>query len=290
VESESEIEIRCADGRTLAATLYGARGQGRVVAVIASATGVSRRLYGKYAQYLAGRGITALTFDYRGVGGSRSGSLRTDPATLTDWGRLDLSAALDWAESELGPARLCVVAHSVGGQLLPLARAPERVDAVVGVAAQEGYWGNWPMPLGLAFLLLCHAVMPGLVAAAGFLPAKRIRLGEDLPPAVGREWARWARTRGYMQRAPYFDRLDAPGLAFSFADDALAPRRAVDRLLASQPRLVVRRRHVAPAELGMRRLGHFGFFRADLRGSLWAETTDFLLDDGATRSRGAGAS
>jgi predicted alpha/beta hydrolase len=290
VESESEIEIRCADGRTLAATLYGARDAGRPVAVIASATGVSRRLYGRYARFLAGRGITALTFDYRGVCGSRRGPLRDDPASLSDWGRLDLGAALDWAESELRPARLTVVAHSVGGQLLPLVSAPERIDAVVAVAAQEGYWGNWPMPLGLAFLLLCHAVMPGLVAAAGFLPAKLIRLGEDLPPGVGREWARWARTRGYMQRAPFADRLDAPALAFGFADDPLAPRRAVDRLLASQPRLVVRRRHVVPVELGVRRLGHFGFFRMDLGGSLWQESADFLLDDGVRDRAVRGAS
>jgi predicted alpha/beta hydrolase len=275
---ESEIEIRCADGRVLAATVYGPRDAGRPVVVVASATGVLRRLYARYAQFLETRGITVLTFDYRGVGGSRGLPLRDDPAVLSDWGRLDLDAVLDWAETTLRPSRLGVVAHSVGGQTLTLASAAERVDALVAVATQEGFWGNWPMPLGLAFLALCHAVMPGLIAVAGYLPAKAIRLGEDLPPGVGREWARWARTRDYLQRAPFHDRLDAPALVYSFDDDALAPRRAVDRFVASQPRLVVRRRHVEPAELGRTRIGHFGFFRLDLSRSLWKESADFLLD------------
>lgn len=284
---ETELEIRCADGRSIAATLHGARDAARPVAVIAGATGVCRSLYRRYAQYLAGRGVTALTFDYRGVCGSRTLPLHRDPACLSEWGRLDLTAVLDWVASELRPARTCVVAHSVGGQLLPLVARPERVQAVVLVGAQEGYWGNWPMPLGLAFLLLCHAVMPGLVLLMGFLPARTLRLGEDLPPGVGLEWARWARTRGYMQCAPFFDRLAAPVLAYSFADDGLAPKPAVDLLLASQPRLDVRRRHVAPGDLGVRRVGHFGFFRDHLGGSLWSESADLLLDarahDGAAR-------
>jgi predicted alpha/beta hydrolase len=275
---EAEFQIRCADGRLLAASLYGGREQARRVAVIAGATGVCRRLYRGYASYLATRGITALTFDYRGVCGSRSGPIRDDPARLGEWGRLDLSATLDWARNELRPRRLGVVAHSVGGQLLPLVETPERVDAVVCVAAQEGYWGHWPMPLRLAFFLLSWGVMPGLVGLAGFLPARRLRLGEDLPPGVGLEWARWARTRDYLQRDPFFDRLAAPVLAYSFSDDLLAPRRAVDRLLASQPRLAVERRHVAPGDLGLPRVGHFGFFRNDLGGSLWAESADWLLD------------
>lgn len=284
---ETEIEIRGGDGRALAATLYGPRTPVRPVAVVAGATGVCRRLYRRYAQYLDGRGISALTFDYRGVCGSRSRSLRADRAALSDWGRLDLTAALAFARDDLRAHKVCVVAHSVGGQLLPLVEQPARVDAVVGVGAQEGYFGNWPLPLRLAFFLLCRVVMPLLVRLTGFLPARLLGLGEDLPPGVGREWARWAGTRGYLQSAPFFDRLSAPALAYSFSDDWLAPRRAVERLLASQPRLEVRHRHLSPRDLGLPAIGHFGFFRHDLQASLWRESTDFLLAAGGTSLRGA---
>lgn len=273
----TELGIPCADGRLLAATLHRGRADGGPVVVVAGATGVRRRLYRGYAEHLAARGLTSLTFDYRGVGGSRSGPLRRDPARLAEWGALDLTAVLDWAQGALGAPRLGVVAHSVGGQILPLVAAPERVDAVLLVAAQEGYFGHWPMPLRLVFLLLSSVVMPGLVRLAGFLPARLLSLGEDLPPGVGRDWARWARTRDYLQHEPFFDRLAAPALAYGFADDPLAPPRAVDRLLASQPRLALRRRHVAPRDLGLERIGHFGFFRRDLSESLWQESGDWLL-------------
>ena len=281
---ESELHIRCADGRALAGSLFHGDDEALGVVVVAGATGVVRRLYARLAEFLVTRGLAVVTFDYRGVGGSRGAALRHDTARLSDWGRLDLGAALDWCERELQPRTLSVVAHSVGGQLLPLVERPERVHRVVYVAAQEGYWGHWPMPLALAFLALCRVVMPGLVHATGFLPARTLRLGEDLPPGVGLEWARWARTRDYMQRAPFFDRLSCPALAYGFSDDALAPRRAVDRLLASQPRLALRRRHLSPADLGLARVGHFGFFRHDLSGSSWAESADWLR--GAERNVG----
>jgi predicted alpha/beta hydrolase len=271
------MRIGCVDDRRLAASCFTASSAPSPVVVIAGATGVCRRLYRRYAEYLAARGLTVVTFDYRGVCGSRGDAIRSDASRLTDWGRIDLAAVLDWVERELRPGALCVVAHSVGGQLLPLVAMPERLDAVIFVAAQEGYWGNWPMPLKLAFFLLCHLVMPGLVRISGFLPARILRLGEDLPSGVGLEWARWARTRGYLQRAPFFDRIACPALAYGFADDLLAPRRAVDRLLASQPRLALRRRHVSPGDLALDGIGHFGFFRNDLSGSLWAESADWLL-------------
>lgn len=273
---QSDLQVHCADGRALAATLFGDRTCDAAVVVIAGATGVRRRLYHRYAEYLANEGFAVVTFDYRGVGGSRGGPLRADPAQLSEWGRLDLAGILDWAHDALRPRALCVVAHSVGGQLLPLIAAPERVDGVIFVAAQEGYWGNWPISLRPVFLALCGAVMPILVRSAGFLPARALRLGEDLPAGVGLEWARWARTPGYLQRAPFHDRLACPALAYGFADDPLAPRRAVDRLLDSQPRLDVERRNVAPLEVGLAGIGHFGFFRHDLTASLWAESRDWL--------------
>jgi predicted alpha/beta hydrolase len=35
-------------------------------------------------------------------------------------------------------------------------------------------------------------------------------------------------------------------------------------------------RHIAPAEIGERRIGHFGFFRARFQASLWPQVSAFL--------------
>ena len=76
--------IRTADGVSPHATLHDARSDRALL--IASAMGVKRRYYDAFAQYLAARGISVVTFDYRGIGESRPASLRGFDATMLDWG------------------------------------------------------------------------------------------------------------------------------------------------------------------------------------------------------------
>jgi predicted alpha/beta hydrolase len=102
--------LRCDDGVELAAHWYEpapGRGPARAVAVIHAATGVPQGFYRAFAQWLARRGYAVLTYDYRGIGLSRRGPIQAERATMRDWGRLDMSAALAAAarrRSEGGPA------------------------------------------------------------------------------------------------------------------------------------------------------------------------------------------
>jgi predicted alpha/beta hydrolase len=59
-----------------------------------------------------------------------------------------------------------------------------------------------------------------------------------------------------------------PVLSLSFSDDAALQRPAIDDLHARYTNAPVQRAHVAPADVGLPRIGHFGFFK---RGSerLW---------------------
>ena len=66
-----DITVPAMDSHPLAATLFLPRGAKRHAVLINSATAVPRRLYRGFASYLAGRGCAVLTYDYRGIGGSR---------------------------------------------------------------------------------------------------------------------------------------------------------------------------------------------------------------------------
>jgi predicted alpha/beta hydrolase len=57
--------------------------------LIVPAMGVPQSFYQPLAQWLAGEGYAAATFDYRGMGASRNGSLRGLKADILDWARLD---------------------------------------------------------------------------------------------------------------------------------------------------------------------------------------------------------
>lgn len=265
--------IRTADGVSLHATLHDAHSDRALL--VASAMGVKRRYYDAFAQHAAAQGISVVTFDYRGIGDSRPASLRGYEASMLDWGRADIPAAIDWIQRELRPRSLYYLGHSAGGQLAGLAPNADAVERFVFVSSQSGYWRHWPgihaLSLGALWLL-----MPVLSRAFGYFPSRLAGLGpEDLPRNVAAQWSRWGRHPDYLFRdvdPALYARLAAPVLSYSLRDDTYAPKRAVDALAARYPN--VTRVHVEE-----RGLGHFDFFRKAKGGHLWDDVVRWLKTD-----------
>ncbi len=281
VVNTTALLISARDGYPLAATLYeGAPPD--IVAVISSATAVKQSYYRRFATFLAVQGIPTLTFDYRGIGLSRPDSLKGFEARMSEWGTRDLPAAIDWLASRYPAARLFVVGHSVGGQLLGLAENNTRVHGLVAVCAQSGDWRLWQGVRRYLLAGLWYIVVPTLSRSFGYFPGRKLGLGEDLPGGVAREWAAWCRSRGYL--APHlvpflpshFGAFRGSILAYSFEDDPLAPRAAVESLLRLYARAgTICRRYLEPTMLGLPPVGHFGFFRKECAG-LWPATAEWL--------------
>ena len=271
-----EIRMVTEDGLSLAATLWepADRAAHRVV-VIASATGVLRGYYAPFAAWLSTRGFAVVTFDYRGMGDSRSAAYAP---TMREWGEQDLASVVSWAATALGDGtHVAIVGHSVGGQLVGLLPEPRRVSALVTVGSQSGDFRLWPLPTRLAMAVIWYGVVPGVTHAVGYLPGS-LGIGEDLPAGVALEWARWCRTPGYLvgggggARREGFAKLAAPILAYGFDDDVYAPRAAIDALLELFVGAPIQRRQLHRSD---GRFGHFGFFRERHR-RLWREAGAFL--------------
>lgn len=277
-----EFTLPAKDGYPLAATLFAA--DGPAVLVINAATGTPRGYYRAFAQYAAGRGLATVTYDYRGVGGSRpAGGLRGFRATMRGWAELDASAVLDWVLRTFPGRRLLVAGHSFGGQCLGLLPQAERIERALLVASQIGYWrGLAPRDRPPAWFAM-HVLIPGLSHLLGYFPSSKVGLGEDLPQGVALEWARWCRSPNYLfdhltdaEHAAY-RRFRAPLLSYKVTDDSFASADAVERLLAFYPHSRPLLRPVSPRELGARALGHFGPFRSAHRETLWPELLDWLM-------------
>ncbi len=73
-----------------------------------------------------------------------------------------------------------------------------------------------------------------------------------------------------------YARVRAPIRAYAITDDAFAPLRPVEALAALYPNARWQTRQLAPRELGVPDIGHFGFFRERFRASLWRESADWL--------------
>ena len=86
-----------ADGYPLSMRLI-AHPEPTLAVLVSSGTGFPKGFYERFARHLAGRGAAVLTYDYRGIAGSRPDDLAALGMDYPDWGRLDMPAALDAGE------------------------------------------------------------------------------------------------------------------------------------------------------------------------------------------------
>jgi predicted alpha/beta hydrolase len=277
------ITIIADDGYRLAAHRFTAEGGARGVVLLPAAMGVRQDFYFPFAAFLAERGFCALTFDYRGMGASRpsGASLRGFVADLGDWAG-DYGAVLRYARNWQPALPVLVVGHSLGGQLPGLVRDNTLIDAIVTVAAGNGYWRINSSPLRHYVWLIWYLVAPLATALFGYFPGRRLKIVGDLPKGVMRQWSRWCRSPhnavddlGRPMHAG-FGRLRVPLLALSFTDDEMMSRRSIDSLHDFYRNTEQERRYIAPQDVGARRIGHFGFFRGEFRTSLWTQVLEWL--------------
>lgn len=269
------MTLRAGDGHELAAQHFSPPGEPRGAVLIVPAMGVRQSFYAPLAQWLAAQGLAVLTFDYRGIGQSRRGSLRGLRADLMTWAGLDCAAALAQAR-ELAPGRpLAWIGHSLGAQLLPFVPGHAQVDRVVTIAAGSGYWRENAPRLRRGVWWLWYVAAPLALRLCGYFPGRRLRKIGDLPHGVMEQWRRWCLDPDYAVGAEgeparrAFASVRTPITALSFTDDEFMSARSTTSLLGFYCNAPKREVRVAPADAGLARIGHFGFFAADRAASLW---------------------
>ena len=278
--SGTAVEFPARDGYRLAGAMYRPARPNRRAVLVQAATGVRQEYYGKFAAYLASRGFSALTFDYRGIGRSRPKSLRGFRVRMRDWADKDIAGALDYLARASHGARLIGVGHSFGGQVFGLVPGNERYVAVVAVGSQSGYWGHWSGWGKVGMWLLTHALLPGVSRTMGYVPARIVGQGEDLPGGVAAEWARWCRHPGYVVGAlgaqEAYARFTAPVRVYAVSDDSYAPPRAVEAFLQFYPNAPRKVERVDAGTFEGGPIGHFGFFRERFKDTLWKDAADWM--------------
>jgi len=281
----NHIKIPATDGFELASTVYqpDPADANHKVVLIAPAMAVKRSYYDKYARFLTAEGFAVVTFDCRGIGDSRPPSLKGFEATLRDWGEKDMVGLIEWITARYPSAKLLVVSHSVGGQLMGLVRNNHKVTALLAIAAQSGYWRLWDPPGRRYFMcVFWYVILPVLTSLFSYFPGRRIEMGEDVPAGVALQWATWGRNPNYIidqhgqPIREHFRTFSVPLLAYSIEDDTDAPRRTVEGLLGVYSQAAIRHRHLSPEDLSVAAIGHFGFFREPFRSSLWTDTVHWL--------------
>lgn len=269
------IAIACRDGYRLATSWYASAQPPRCKLLIVPAMGMHQRFYRPLAEWLAAQGCLAVSFDYRGTGASRQGSLRGFPADIVDWARLDCAAVLEALDRREPQLPICWLGHSLGGQILPFVPNWRRLRQAIMIATGSGYWRDAALPLRRYVWWLWYVAVPLSLPLFGYFPGRRLRKLDDLPRGVMAQWRRWCLDPDYSAGAEgelvrqLYAAVDLPILSLSFSDDEYLSARsaaALERLYAGAE---LRRLRLDPAAEGLDAIGHFGFFRPAAGERLW---------------------
>ncbi len=270
-----EQRITTADGYALSAQLYTPAQAALGGVLIVPAMGVPQSYYRAFAEWLSGLGYTVLSFDYRGMGQSLHGSLRQVQADIFTWARQDVAAALDALAQAVPGLPITWIGHSLGGQILPFVPNRERVSKVITVACGSGYWKENSPALKRRVWLLWFGVAPLTMPLFGYFPGSRFNMVGDLPKGVMTQWRRWCLhpdyavgVEGEAVRAQ-FSAVKTPITSLSFSDDDFMSARNTESIHGFYTAAPKTMRRLNPAALGLGTIGHFGFFKRDMREALW---------------------
>lgn len=285
---EQSLQIPARDGCLLGATFYRRAGQAeaRDVVLFNGGGGLAIARYRHFLRFVAAEGYPVLAYDYRGVGISRPDHLRGFDAGIEDWAEYDQAGAIDSIRARHPDARVASMSHSIGCLVAGAAPNASAMTRMVYIAPHTGYWrdyaARWKWPMALFW----HVAMPLLARGVGYFPGRAIGIGDDIPLRFALQWAgrttaefalasddeRRARTNALLDFA---GRLEVPGMALHFGDDAFATDAGVRRFLSAIARAPVVRTDVDVHAGDVRRIGHFGFF-SRRNAALWSTVTRFL--------------
>lgn len=266
------------NSESISATLFEGTGK-EVVLIIASATGVKQGYYKKFAEYLAAQGISVITFDYQGIGRSLKKPIKTLKTNAADWGRHDLENVIQYAFNNYPNSKKVILGHSIGGQIIGLAKSSTKLDKIVLVAAQSGYWKYWKGIGRIKMWLNWHIVFPFVIGIFGYLNSKRISGMENLPKNVAKQWQQWSKNKDYIFsdisiKYTFYHNINADIIAYSINDDDFAPRKAVDWMTGRYESAKRKSVHLIPSDFQVKKIGHFGIFKERFKGSIWPQILD----------------
>ena len=272
-----ETLIKTDYNEILAASLYEKKQEKETkgVLIIAPAMGVQRTYYKHIAVYFSETGYNVLTFDYLGIGDSVKVN---DPknCNLRNWGFRDLTAVIDYCEQKFIDELIYLLGHSIAGQVFPFAKNKNKIKSACFVASQNVSNTNWSGKHRLIVDFFWYFHLPFFNTLFNGLPGFAFGGNQKIPKRVASEWRTWGLNKlgasgGVPDGEKYYQNTSVPVKFLSFEDDHMfAPKKAAIKLFESYGSKIKQHKHFIPKDLGLKQIGHFGFFRKSTE-SFWSE-------------------
>lgn len=266
--------IKTDDHFRISATLFSKESRSPHLIIVCPATGAPQYYYKNFAEYASGYAdFDVITFDYRGIGKSLHGSVIDCSACMSDWGEKDLKAVIKWADQKYDG--IFLIGHSVAGQIFPKAANNSRVKAAYFVGSQSAYHGHWKGIWWLYVMSFWYVVIPMVTSLFDYLPGWTMGGKIPIPKKVALEWRTWGTHRQgvLLNQAEMISRFSSVKIPVHFVtindDKLLAPAAATQKLMNSYKNASTSYQFIRPRDLGLKKIGHFGFFKKSFQKQLW---------------------
>lgn len=249
--------------------------ESRGAVIIVPAMGVSQRYYWPFAEWLSAHGFLVATFDFQGIGLSRTRPLREVSTDIIAWAQVDCARVIESVTAQTRGAPLYWIGHSLGGQILPFVPNRLAISKMITIATGSGYWRETSPSLRRVAWWLWYVVVPVSLRLFGYFPGKRLRKVGDLPHGVMAQWRHWCLDSEYAVGAEsesvreMYSAVTTPIVSLSFTDDEYMSARNTESMHCFYTSSRKKMKRISPGDIGVKRIGHFGFFREDFADSLW---------------------
>jgi len=151
--------------------------------------------------------------------------------------------------------------------MVPFQEGASRINRLITIASAPVHLNDHPWPYRGVAAAFWHG--PGALATwlLGYLPAKVLRMGPDLPAGVYWQWRRWCTTRGFFLGdvghglpVPDWRAFTGDMKVVAIKGDAMVPPAAVWRGMLNYPEAHKRQLTVRPEDFGLKDIGHIGAF------------------------------
>ncbi len=276
------IDISCKDGFIIKGNLFPAKiecNEDKIV-IINSATGVSRDLYKNYANHLAQNGFDSLIYDYRGIAESRPKNLRGFKATFITWGQNDFTSVLKYVKEKFPQHKVLVLGHSIGGTIIGMSEDCNSINGIINIGAQTSYykdWGNQKYKL----YFLWHIVFPLVTNIYGYFPGKKLKLLEDIPKDVIKQWNSRKKNPDMVNQLEkqghklFYNQYKGKLLTLAIEDDVIGTKKALKRVYTLFTSANKEIKYIKPQDVGVSKIGHFGFFSRKYETTLWKKSIEW---------------
>jgi predicted alpha/beta hydrolase len=277
----TEIDIKTKDGSKIGVSCYVPAESIRKVMIIAPTGELTKKFYDPFARFMQQNGFTVITFDYRGMGSSAPEELKGYKASMHQWAVLDIDSVILYAKNNYANHEIIYVGHCIGGETVGLAQASQYINKLILVNSALSCKKFWSLRHRFKVSGMKAAIWT-LSKLFGYFPGKRIGYAENLPGGVMNEWAGWcSMPNGLFDLFPdnNYRKLQIPLLAYSFSDNPHSPPKAVEELLNHFAAAFITWRHLRPKDIGLKKVGHSGFFEPFMETRLWGKMLDWINEN-----------